>query len=177
MAHSTTPRLRNQILRLHRQEALDLDFGLGEILPAEDRDAILEEEGATWKQFLYTPVLTVWAFLWQVLSPDRSCRVAVKRVAAWLASRGRLLKVVPGLPSHAQGRMGRVARWSWSIRPTRPSFARVRGVLFEHLSLSERWVSCDCGMSLDRDHSPAVSPCPARRSSRSRMWASRMSLR
>jgi hypothetical protein len=31
----------------------------------------------------------------------------VKRVAAWLASRGRLLKVVPGLPSHAQGRMCR----------------------------------------------------------------------
>ena len=30
------------------------------------------------------------------------------------------------------------------------------GVLFEHLSLSDRWVSCDCGMSLDRDHNAAI---------------------
>ena len=30
------------------------------------------------------------------------------------------------------------------------------GVLFEHLSLSDRWVSCGCGMSLDRDHNAAI---------------------
>ena len=30
------------------------------------------------------------------------------------------------------------------------------GALFEHLSLSDRWVSCDCGMSLDRDHNAAI---------------------
>ena len=30
------------------------------------------------------------------------------------------------------------------------------GVLFEHLSLSDRWVSCDCGVSLDRDHNAAI---------------------
>jgi putative transposase len=30
------------------------------------------------------------------------------------------------------------------------------GALFEHLSLSDRWVSCACGMSLDRDHNAAI---------------------
>jgi putative transposase len=30
------------------------------------------------------------------------------------------------------------------------------GVLFEHLSLWDRWVSCDCGVSLDRDHNAAI---------------------
>ena len=30
------------------------------------------------------------------------------------------------------------------------------GVLFGHLTLSDRWVSCDCGVSLDRDHNAAI---------------------
>jgi putative transposase len=30
------------------------------------------------------------------------------------------------------------------------------GVIFEHLTLSDRWVECDCGMSLDRDHNAAI---------------------
>lgn len=30
------------------------------------------------------------------------------------------------------------------------------GVIFEHLKLSDRWVSCDCGVSLDRDHNAAI---------------------
>jgi putative transposase len=30
------------------------------------------------------------------------------------------------------------------------------GVIFEHLKLSDRWVECDCGVSLDRDHNAAI---------------------
>jgi hypothetical protein len=48
----------------------------------------LREEGATWRQKVYTPVLTLWAFLTQVASPDGSCRAAVARVLAWLVSQG-----------------------------------------------------------------------------------------
>ena len=33
MAHSSTARLRHQIVRLNQPEQPDLDFGLGEILP------------------------------------------------------------------------------------------------------------------------------------------------
>ena len=30
------------------------------------------------------------------------------------------------------------------------------GALFEHLTLAVRWVECDCGLSLDRDHNAAI---------------------
>ncbi len=30
------------------------------------------------------------------------------------------------------------------------------GTIFEHLTLSDRWVTCDCGLSLDRDHNAAL---------------------
>jgi putative transposase len=30
------------------------------------------------------------------------------------------------------------------------------GMVFEHLSLWDRWISCDCGVSLDRDHNAAI---------------------
>jgi putative transposase len=30
------------------------------------------------------------------------------------------------------------------------------GALFEHLTLSERWGECDCGLNMDRDHNAAV---------------------
>lgn len=30
------------------------------------------------------------------------------------------------------------------------------GAIFEHLTLSDRWVNCDCGLSLDRDHNAAI---------------------
>ena len=30
------------------------------------------------------------------------------------------------------------------------------GTIFEHLTLSDRWVECNCGLSLDRDHNAAL---------------------
>jgi putative transposase len=30
------------------------------------------------------------------------------------------------------------------------------GQRFDHLTLSDRWVMCDCGLSLDRDHNAAI---------------------
>ena len=52
---------------------------------------VLEEEGASWRRVVYTPWLTFWAFFWQALGPDHSCRAAVKRIAAWMARRGEEL--------------------------------------------------------------------------------------
>src|SRR6516165_2604930 len=91
MSHSTTARLRHQIFRLNQSQRADLDFGLDEVLSSDELALILTEEGATWKTVVYTPLLTTWAFLWQMLNPDRSCRAAVKRIAAWLSSQGQKL--------------------------------------------------------------------------------------
>jgi hypothetical protein len=82
------PRLRGQFLRLRRRAADQPELGLDDILPEAAVRQVLEEEGATWKLIFYTPWLTFWAFFWQVLSPDHSCRAAVKRIAAWMARRG-----------------------------------------------------------------------------------------
>ncbi|NDJ59974.1 MAG: transposase [Chloroflexi bacterium] len=30
------------------------------------------------------------------------------------------------------------------------------GASFAHLTLADRWVTCDCGLSLDRDHNAAI---------------------
>jgi hypothetical protein len=88
MAQSTAPRLRGQILRLRRRAAAQPELGLDTLLPEATIRQVLKEEGATWKVIFYTPWLTFWAFFWQVLSPDHSCRAAVKRIAGWMARRG-----------------------------------------------------------------------------------------
>ena len=56
--------------------------------PAVVREA-LAHEGARWRDGgVYTPCVTLWAFLGQVLCPDHSCRAAVARLGALLVSRG-----------------------------------------------------------------------------------------
>ena len=84
MAQSTAPKLRGQIFRLRRR-ADRPELGLDTLLPEAVVQQVLREEGASWRRVTYTPWLTFWAFFWQVLSPDRSCRAAVKRIAAWMA--------------------------------------------------------------------------------------------
>lgn len=91
MAQSTMPRLRGQFLRLRRRAADQPELGLDDILPEAAVRQVLQEEGASWKLICYTPWLTFWAFFWQVLGPDRSCRAALKRVAAWRARHGQTI--------------------------------------------------------------------------------------
>jgi putative transposase len=91
MNQSTAPRLRFQIFQLRRRSAAQPALGLDTLLPEALVQQVLKEEGATWKRVFYTPWLTFWAFFWQVLSPDHSCRAAVKRIAAWLGRRGAKL--------------------------------------------------------------------------------------
>ena len=56
--------------------------------PAVARDA-LAREGGHWRDGgVYTPCVTLWTFLGQVLCPDHSCRAAVARLGALLVSRG-----------------------------------------------------------------------------------------
>jgi hypothetical protein len=91
MAHSTTAHLRFQVHRLRQHPPPQPELGLDGILPEATVQQILRDEGATWKPILYTPFLTFWAFFWQALSPDRSCRAALKRIAAWGGRRGQTI--------------------------------------------------------------------------------------
>jgi hypothetical protein len=68
------------------QKAPDLCFG--QLLPRTQITAALTRHGVEFRERLYTPLLTLWTFLYQVLSPDPSCRAAVARLLAFLGARG-----------------------------------------------------------------------------------------
>ncbi len=48
----------------------------------------LDHERVRWRDCVFTPVVTLWTFLGQVLCPDHSCRAAVARLIARLTAHG-----------------------------------------------------------------------------------------
>ena len=60
-----------------------------EILDAKAVEAALADEGVTFNERIYTPLVTTCVFLSQVLDPDHSCRAAVARLIVWMALDGR----------------------------------------------------------------------------------------
>ena len=63
------------------QQAGGLPFS--ELLKPERVAQALAALGIEFRERVYTPVVTLWMFLSQVLSPDHSCREAVARLLAW----------------------------------------------------------------------------------------------
>jgi Transposase DDE domain len=88
VSHSTASRQARQIETLRTQFAQADGLPFADLLPADRLAQALREERACWREAVWTPVLTLWAFLSQVSSPDGSCRLSVDRVLAWLVSRG-----------------------------------------------------------------------------------------
>jgi hypothetical protein len=88
MAHSTPSRRARQIQTLRTQFAQADGLPFADLLTPERLERALREEKARWREAIWTPVLTLWAFLSQVIRPQGSCRLTVDRVLAWLVSRG-----------------------------------------------------------------------------------------
>jgi hypothetical protein len=59
-----------------------------ELLPKEQVEAAIERHQINFRRRLYTPLVTIWTFLYQVLTPDQSCRAAVARLLALLCVNG-----------------------------------------------------------------------------------------
>lgn len=89
MAHYSRGRRGRQIEMIRRQFAQADGLAFADVLPAQRLEQAFFEERAQWSQRVYTPLLTLWAFLGQIVSTDGSCRAAVARVLAWLVSRGQ----------------------------------------------------------------------------------------
>jgi Transposase DDE domain len=89
MSHATPARRSRQVHALAQQltDAPGLPFA--DLLPAADIEHALEHEHVVFRDRLFSPLVTIWVFLTQVLDPDHSCRAAVARFLAWRASRGR----------------------------------------------------------------------------------------
>jgi DDE family transposase/transposase IS4-like protein len=75
---------RQHCQRLLRQPGLPF----AKLLPAEVVQQALQAEAVSWRDRLFTPLVTVWVFLSQILDPDHSCRQAVARFLAWLVAHG-----------------------------------------------------------------------------------------
>jgi hypothetical protein len=57
-------------------------------LPAEQVHRAFRDAGAVFRERIFTPAVTLWTFLSQVLDADHCCRQAVARLLAWRTATG-----------------------------------------------------------------------------------------
>jgi hypothetical protein len=88
MQCSNHGRFRQQVRFLQRQFLQDGGLAFTDVLSAETISQALNTIDA-WKNRVYSPLVTLWIFLGQVLSADHSCRAAVARLIAHRVSRGQ----------------------------------------------------------------------------------------
>jgi hypothetical protein len=87
MSFSTHGRFRQQVRFLQRQFLQDGDLPFTDVLAEGALAQALKALNVVWLDRIYSPVVTLWVFLGQVLSQDHSCRAAVARLIAHRVSR------------------------------------------------------------------------------------------
>ncbi|MFZ1007967.1 MAG: IS4 family transposase [Candidatus Sulfotelmatobacter sp.] len=80
---------RQQVRFLQRQFLQDGDLPFTNVLTESVVGQALQAVEFLWKDRIYTPLITLWVFLGQVLSCDHSCRAAVARLIVHRVSRGQ----------------------------------------------------------------------------------------
>ena len=89
MSFSTHGRFRQQVRFLRRQFLQDGELPFTDVLSDETVTQALAALNVVWLDRIYSPLVTLWVFLGQVLSQDHSCRAAVARLIAHRVSRGQ----------------------------------------------------------------------------------------
>lgn len=74
MRHSQQGRFRQQVNFLRRQFLQEGHLPFTDVLSAESLSQPLKDIAVCWKDRIFTPLVTLWVFLGQVLSADPSCR-------------------------------------------------------------------------------------------------------
>ncbi len=74
-----------------------------DVLPESSIEQAIQDHGGGWRDDVFTPVVTLWAFLTQVICPVGCCRLAVARVMAWLVAHG-LPPCGPGTGGYCKAR-------------------------------------------------------------------------
>lgn len=77
---------RVEILKQKFQDSLALPFAT--VLTEPVLQSVLAQQGVAYREVLYTPMVTLWAWLSQVLDADKSLNNAVSRVIVWLTVAG-----------------------------------------------------------------------------------------
>lgn len=81
-------RFRQQANFLRRQFLQEGELPFTDVLSIETVSQALTALNIVWLDRIYSPLVTLWIFLSQVLSQDHSCRAAVARLIAHRVSRG-----------------------------------------------------------------------------------------
>ena len=79
---------KSRVLVLLNQFNSSLGLPFQKVLPASIIEETLASEGIKYRNRLFSPLVTLWAFLSQVIDADKTCHNAVSRVIAWLAGQG-----------------------------------------------------------------------------------------
>ena len=82
MRHFIQGRIQRQVSFLRQQFLQDGNLPFTDVLSMEVISQALAAVGACWNDRIFTPLVTLWVFLGQVLSADPSCRAAVARLIA-----------------------------------------------------------------------------------------------
>ena len=88
MPHSNLGPFRAQVNFLRRQFLQDGELPFTNVLTEEVIAQALTALGA-WLDRIFSPLVTLWVFLGQVLSADHSCRAAVARLLAHRLAQGQ----------------------------------------------------------------------------------------
>ncbi len=110
MSHYASHQIRNQIKHLKMSFLQVGDFSFKRVLPVPWLQRFASESGT--RNRIFTPIVTLKAFIWQVLSPDGSCRKAVASVLS-----ERLLQGLSGNTINTAKR-GNVCPWNCSKKPS-----------------------------------------------------------
>jgi hypothetical protein len=89
MSFSNHGRFRQQVRFLQRQFLQDGDLPYTDVLSESTVTQALKALDVAWLDRIYSPLVTLWVFLGQVLNQDHSCRAAVARLIAHRVSRGQ----------------------------------------------------------------------------------------
>jgi Transposase DDE domain len=89
MRHPAHPRLQRQVETLRQEFLQDGPLPFTDVLTAEGLEEALREIKSPWNDRIFTPLVTLWVFLGQILAADQSCRAAVARLIAHRVARGQ----------------------------------------------------------------------------------------
>jgi Transposase DDE domain len=89
MSFSIRGRFREQVRFLRRQFLQDGELPFKDALSESAVAQALKALDVVWLDRIYSPLVTLWVFLGQVLSQDHSCRAAVARLIAHRISQGQ----------------------------------------------------------------------------------------
>ena len=82
------PTIGRAVAIMRQKLASSIGLPLRKLLPESEIEDALKAEGVRYRKRLYCPIVTIWLFISQVLSADKTCETAVSKGISLLASEG-----------------------------------------------------------------------------------------